>query len=86
VQIVWFALIFYAGGVVGFLLRWWLESRRNYSGTIYVTHEDKKTLYSLELEDYPEKLVFEKEVVFKVDTSKIDTSKIFAPEKGLSRN
>lgn len=67
-----YVLVFYAGGMVGFVLKAWLNSRRSYSGTIYVSTEDHKTLYSLELEDYPESIAFRKEVVFKVDASKIE--------------
>jgi hypothetical protein len=50
-------------------MRWRLHN--HYSGTIYITHDElqEKTLYSLELEDYPESIEFKKEVVFKVDTS-----------------
>ena len=45
------------------------HSHSRYGGTIYVTRTAKKTLYSLELRDYPEELVFKKVVVFKVDAS-----------------
>jgi hypothetical protein len=34
-----------------------------------VTHKEEKTLYSLELEEYPESIQFKKTVVFKVDSS-----------------
>jgi hypothetical protein len=61
--------VFYAGLFMGMWIRTWLFSRTSYSGTIYITHEDEKTLYSLELEDYPESIAFRKEVVFKIDTS-----------------
>jgi hypothetical protein len=63
-------LIFTAGMVAGFIFAGW-RLHRHYSGTIYVTHDElqEKTLYSLELSDYPETLEFKKEVVFKVDAS-----------------
>jgi hypothetical protein len=66
-------LIFWFGLIIGFLLlraRLYID-RKNYSGTIYITHDElqEKTLYSLELADYPETLEFKKEVVFKVDAS-----------------
>ena len=61
--------IFYAGMFFGIIVRTWVYSRTSYSGTIYVTQEEEKTLYSLELEDYPESIAFKKEVVFKIDTS-----------------
>lgn len=50
-------------------MRWRLH--KHYSGTIFITHDElqEKTLYSLELADYPETLEFKKEVVFKVDSS-----------------
>ena len=64
-----YILIFLLGIFVGFLIKRWLVRRASYSGTIYVTHDQEKTLYSLELADYPEKLEFKKEVVFKVDAS-----------------
>jgi hypothetical protein len=66
--------VFFFGVMIGFLVRiWWTAKFRNYDGTIYVTQDDRleKTVYSLILDDYPEKLKFEKRVVFKVD--KLDT-------------
>lgn len=67
-----YAVIFWIGFVLGFLVKGWLDARfRHYSGTILVsTNEaEEKTLYSLELDDYPERLKFEREVVFKIETS-----------------
>jgi hypothetical protein len=63
-------IIFWIGLIVGFmLLRWKLYRERDYSGVIHVTHDEltEKTVYSLELDDYPERLEFKKVVVFKVD-------------------
>lgn len=63
-------LIFWVGLVTGFvLLRWKLYRERDYSGVIHVTHDEltEKTVYSLELDEYPERLEFKKVVVFKVD-------------------
>lgn len=68
-EILWYVLIFIAGVWVGFLLRAWLAHRQSYDGKIVVTHSRNKTLYSLELEDYPDKIEFKKEVHLKVDTS-----------------
>ncbi len=65
-------IIFWFGLIAGFLLlRWHIYRHHDYSGTIYITHDElqEKTLYSLELADYPETLEFKKEVVFKVDSS-----------------
>lgn len=60
------ALIFALGLILGFVFRGWL-SRRKAVGTIHVIREDERTLYSLELEDYPDSLAFHKIVLFKVD-------------------
>lgn len=58
------------GIVIGFFIKQWLNSK-NYSGTIFVKREkdSEKLIYSLELDDGPEKLEFKKIVIFKVDTS-----------------
>jgi hypothetical protein len=68
-EILWYVIVFYFGAIVGFLLRIWWEKKAKYSGTIFVTHEEQKTLYSLELNDYPESIELKKQVVFKVDAS-----------------
>jgi hypothetical protein len=67
-----YVAIFWSGILVGFMLKAWLNGRfREYGGTIVVGTDEirEKTVYSLILDDYPEKLEFKKEVVFKVDTS-----------------
>jgi len=67
-----YVLIFWAGVLVGFLIKAWLNGKfKDYSGTIIVDTDKltEKTVYSLVLDDYPEKLEFKKEVVFKVDSS-----------------
>jgi len=66
---VWLALAYIFGVLVGILLNKWWARRDRYSGTILVTESEEKTLYSLELDEYPENLKFKKEVVFKVDAS-----------------
>lgn len=55
------------GFSAGYSVKHFLVRRVRTSGTIYVTHGEEKTLYSLELSDYPETLEFKKQVVFKVD-------------------
>jgi hypothetical protein len=55
--------------MIGFAVKRWHTHRKTYVGTILISHEDEKTLYSLELDDYPEKIALKKEVVFKVDTT-----------------
>jgi hypothetical protein len=65
----WALISFIVGFTVGFAVKRWLTHRKTYVGTILISHEDEKTLYSLELDDYPEKIALNKEVVFKVDTT-----------------
>jgi hypothetical protein len=71
-DIVIYAVLFWSGTLIGYLGRVYLEKRfKDYSGTIVVDTDDltEKTVYSLVLDDYPEKLEFQKEVVFKIDSS-----------------
>lgn len=68
-DIIIYVIIFYVGGALGFITHWWVASRTDYGGTIYITHNEEKTLYSLELSDYPESIEFKKQIVFKVDAS-----------------
>jgi hypothetical protein len=70
--IILYVFIFSSGVLVGYLGRVWITHKfTDYSGTIIVDTDDLRetTVYSLVLEDYPEKLEFKKEVVFRVDTS-----------------
>jgi hypothetical protein len=67
-EILVFFLVFLLGCAMGFLLRSALLRFRA-SGTIVVSKTKGKTLYTLVLDDYPEKLEFRKNVVFKVDSS-----------------
>ena len=62
-------LIYSFGLFMGFLLRVWIGRITGYTGTIHISTESEKTVYLLELEDYPEEIRFKKEVVFKVDAS-----------------
>jgi len=71
-EIVICAVIFVIGVIAGFFLRRLITHP---TGTILVTEEDEKTVYSLELNEYPEKIAFRKEVVFKVDSSQVDLSR-----------
>jgi hypothetical protein len=68
-EILIFVLVFYAGAIFGFFTHRWVVSKTSYSGTMYVSHDAEKTLYSLELNEYPESIEFKKEIVFKVDAS-----------------
>jgi hypothetical protein len=69
--IYWF-IVFSLGFLAGMFVKGWMANRfRDYSGTIVVNKDDlsEKTVYSLVLDEYPEKLEFKKVVIFKVDTS-----------------
>jgi hypothetical protein len=68
-QILIYIVIFYGGLFVGFCIRAWLQYRTSYNGAIIVTKEDDKKLYSLVLDDYPEKIELKKEVILKVVAS-----------------
>ena len=63
------------GFSIGYTVKSWVGSRTTASGTIYVTEEHHKTLYSLELLEYPETIKFKKQVVFKVDASEADLNR-----------
>lgn len=62
-----YVLIFWAGIIVGILIKAWLNYRfSSYTGLILVKEEEGRTVYSLVLDDYPEKLELKKHVIFKV--------------------
>jgi hypothetical protein len=64
--------IFWTGVLAGvFIDRWLVYRLRDYSGIMVVSKDEDrdKTVYSLILDEYPEKLEFKKEIVFRVDTS-----------------
>ncbi len=63
------AVIFLVGAIWGFFIKTLLVRHTRYGGTIHITQVEEKTLYSLELEDYPESISLKKEIMFKVDTS-----------------
>ncbi len=64
-----YVFLFLLGFSIGLILMYWATQKAKSSGTIYITQNDDKTLYSLELEDYPEAIAFKKKIVFKVDAS-----------------
>jgi hypothetical protein len=76
VGILWGILIFVAGLYLGFFIRALLARRTSYTGVIHIYDGKEKTVYSLELNEYPEEIRFKKEVIFKVD----------APEENLNRD
>lgn len=65
----WALIGFIVGFMIGFAVKRWLAHRKDYVGTILISHKDQKLVYSLVLDDYPETIQFKKEVVFKVDTT-----------------
>lgn len=72
-DILLYVAIFILGFVVGYSILEILRIRRfKYIGTIYVTEDDEKTMYSLELLEHPESMLTMKEVVFKVNASEED--------------
>ena len=69
--IFWF-IVFSGGFTLGYIAHGWMNYKfQDYSGTIVVRKDDirEKTVYSLILDDYPEKLEFKRTVIFKVDNS-----------------
>jgi len=76
VGILLWILIYILGMLVGFLLKTFLYRITSYTGVIHIYDGEEKTVYSLELNEYPEEIRFKKEVVFKVD----------APEEKLNRD
>ena len=72
--IVIYVVIFYFGLMAGYLLRVYVSRMsRNYTGTIVVTKKEEKTVYSLVLDDYPDKIEVQKQVIFRVEPSEIET-------------
>lgn len=65
-MIILLVVIFICGVFVGVSISEILGRRNNYSGNIIMTKKEGKTLYSLELNDYPEKIEFKKKVIFRV--------------------
>jgi hypothetical protein len=70
--------IFWVGFLLGFFVKSYITNRfRDYSGTIVVSRDNvrEKTVYSLVLDDYPEKLEFKKMVIFKIDASEEESNR-----------
>lgn len=65
-EVLVYLLVFYAGIFIGMTFRSWLYNRSKYHGSIFVTKNPDKTIYSLELDDDPELIQFKKKVVLKV--------------------
>lgn len=65
---------FWLGGLIGIFLGVWLRKRKDYDGVVVITGDHEKALYSIELAEDPRMLVFEREILLKVDTTGLDTS------------
>ena len=63
-----FVVVFYVGGMVGYLLRNWAGKEHGYAGIIHVDKADDKLVYTLELTEDPEALQYNTQVLFKVET------------------
>jgi hypothetical protein len=61
-----YILIFYGGVFIGYAIRSWLQYRTGYNGVLIIGKENDKKVYSLALDDYPEKIEFKKEVILKI--------------------
>jgi hypothetical protein len=71
-EILIWIIVFWAGATLGFLLKGWIDyAFRYYSGTLVVNKDElsHKVVYTLVLDDYPERLEFKRVVILKVDTS-----------------
>jgi len=66
---VYLVIAFYLGVFAGVILHKLLGRVKSYSGIINVTKTEEKTLFSLELNENPEMIAYQDEVIFKVVTS-----------------
>lgn len=67
--------IFYVGVFAGFILRSWLGTKKSYDGVIVITKSLDKQLYSIELADDPEMIMFEENILLKVEVKNEDESR-----------
>jgi hypothetical protein len=72
-NILYGCLIFGFGVFIGFIVTTRLKLKFKYAGTIFVTDNGEKRVYTLELEDYPDEIRFKKEVLFKIDASDLES-------------
>lgn len=68
-------LIYIFGLYMGGLAVWLITRRSRQVGTIFITGNEDKRVYTLELEDYPDEIRFKNKVVFRVDASDLDAPK-----------
>lgn len=73
-NILYGVLIFIFGLYTGFMIMLWISRKSSQVGTIFITGNEDKRVYTLELEDYPDEIRFKNKVVFKVDASDLDES------------
>lgn len=66
IQILGYIIAGMVGAAVFYLLNRVIFTTKEYSGSIVVTKNEEKTLYSLELNDYPDAIDFMDEVLFKI--------------------
>lgn len=59
--------ILIVGFVAGFFVNRFIFVKKEYGGTIVVTKNEEKTIYSLELNDYPDSIDYMDEVLFKIE-------------------
>lgn len=59
-------VVFIAGFILGYVVRFGLSRAKKYAGVLRVTKEEDKRVYSLEIVGDPSDLEFEDEIVFKV--------------------
>lgn len=67
-----YVLIFDLGWLVGMMFHVWIKGKRAYEGSIVVTREGSKLIYTLVVNDDPEKIEHRKDILFKVVTPEED--------------
>lgn len=68
--------IFMLGIVVGYLIEMMLVRKRVATGSIFVSHQDEKTIYSLELDSDPSIISSYKYVLFEVKNLDIEKQRL----------
>ena len=70
-NILMYIVLFWVGTVIGVTLGWWAGHRmKSYGGVIIAApdEEEGKLIYSLILFNDPKNLIYEREILFRVDT------------------
>lgn len=63
------------GLLIGYGIRWWLESKYGYGGAILVQKQEGKLVYTLEVFDDPEQLQYKRQILFRVDSSELSPNR-----------